>query len=177
MNMTIDCIIGIDPGKSGGIAIWRPNHKTEVKKMPSDLLTLKEWFDYMSEITKPIIFLEKIQMRTDDLNEPGKVFRIQKMLAEYEKLKAIISLSGIPFVMVHPQKWQNALKLRVKGEEKKERKIRYRNAAANNYPEVNATLWNADALMIMHFGRHILKSDTKWVLENLPTGMHERLFR
>ena len=24
-KITIDCIIGIDPGKTGGIAVWRPN--------------------------------------------------------------------------------------------------------------------------------------------------------
>ena len=46
-KITIDCIIGIDPGKTGGIAVWRPNHKTEVIKMPGDLMELRQWFNYM----------------------------------------------------------------------------------------------------------------------------------
>ena len=85
-------------------------------------------------------------------------------------------MCDVPFVLVHPQKWQNELKLRVKGEEKPERKKRYQRAAADYYPDVKATLWNADALMIMHFGRYILRNNPGWVRQNLPSNMHERLF-
>ena len=55
-KITIDCIIGIDPGKNGGIAVWRPNHKTEVIKMPGDLMELRQWFDYMKSICRPLVF-------------------------------------------------------------------------------------------------------------------------
>lgn len=175
--MKIDCIIGIDPGVSGGIAIYRLNQRTEVVKMPRELLELKEWFNYMKGICNPLVFVEKVQLRPDDVNDnPGKAFRVQKLLAEFEKLKTIIAMCDIPFVLVHPQKWQNSLKLRVKGEDKQQRKNRYKNAAGNLYPEIKATLWNADALMIMHFGRYIIQSQPKWVLENLPKNMHDKLF-
>ena len=176
-KITIDCIIGIDPGKSGGIAVWRQNHKTEVIKMPGDLMELKQWFEYMKSICRPLVFVEKVQLRPDDITDnPGKAFRVQKLLSEFEKLKTIIAMCDVPFVLVHPQKWQNELKLRVKGEEKPERKKRYQRAAADYYPDVKATLWNADALMIMHFGRYILHNKPRWVLENLPAPMHDRLF-
>ena len=175
--MKIDCIIGIDPGKNGGIAVWRPNHKTEVIKMPDDLMDLRQWFDYMKTICRPLVFVEKVQLRPDDITDnPGKAFRVQKLLSEFEKLKMIIAMCDVPFVLVHPLKWQNGLKLRVKGEEKPERKKRYQRVAADYYPDVRATLWNADALMIMHFGRYILHNDPRWVLENLPVPMHDRLF-
>ena len=175
--ITIDCIIGIDPGASGGLAIWRPNHKTEVIKMPKNILDLREYFDHMTGICNPIIFLEKVQLRHDDINEhPGKAFRVQKMLQSFEQLKTVITLSGIPFAMVHPIKWQNELKLRVKGEKKKERKERYKNAAAKYYPDITATLWNADALMLVHFGRYILSNNPEWVLEALPKELHYKLF-
>lgn len=176
-KITIDCIIGIDPGKNGGIAVWRPNHKTEVIKMPGDLMELRQWFDYMKSICRPLVFVEKVQLRPDDVNDnPGKAFRVQKLLSEFEKLKTIIAMCDVPFVLAHPQKWQNELKLRVKGEEKPERKKRYQRVAADYYPDVKATLWNADALMIMHFGRYILHNNPRWVLENLPAPMHDRLF-
>lgn len=178
-KLIIDCIIGIDPGKSGGITIWRPNHNTETIKMPDDILDLKQWFEHMKSISSPIIFIEKVQLRSDDITDnPGKVFRVQKMLSEFEKLKTIISLQEIPFVLVHPQKWQNELKLRIKGsrEEKKDRKKRYKDIAGNLYKDITPTLWNADATLIMHFGRYILRNNPSWVLQNLPTQIHNKLF-
>lgn len=175
--MKIDCIIGIDPGKSGGLAIWRPNHKTEAIKMPKDIIELKQYFEYMQGICNPLVFLEKVQMRPDDITDnPGKAFRVQKMLADFEQLKTIIAVCDVPFVLVHPQKWQHTLNLRVKGEEKPERKKRYQRAAQTYYPEVKATLWNSDALMIMTFGRYMLRNDVNWVLENLPKQLHNKLF-
>lgn len=170
-------LLGLTPEKPGGIAVWRPNHKTEVIKMPGDLMELRQWFNYMKSICRPLVFVEKVQLRPDDVNDnPGKAFRVQKLLSEFEKLKTIIAMCDVPFVLVHPQKWQNELKLRVKGEEKPERKKRYQRAAADCYPDVKATLWNADAIMIMHFGRYILHNNPRWVLENLPAPMHDRLF-
>lgn len=122
-KITIDCIIGIDPGKSGGLAIWRPNYKTEVLKMPSNILDLRQYFEYIASICNPLIFLEKVQLRPDDIKDnPGKAFRIQRMLADFETLKTVISVCDIPFVLVNPMKWQNTLKVRVKGEERKDRK-------------------------------------------------------
>ena len=114
-KITIDCIIGIDPGKSGGLAVWRPNYKTEVLKMPSNILDLRQYFEYITSICNPLIFLEKVQLRPDDIEDnTGKAFRIQKMLADFEILKTVISVCDIPFVLVNPMKWQNTLKVRVK---------------------------------------------------------------
>lgn len=61
-------------------------------------------------------------------------------------------------------------------EEKSERKRRYKEIAGNLYPELKPTLWNADATLIMHFGRYILRNNPGWVRHNLPSNMHERLF-
>ena len=145
--------------------------------MPDDLTDLVEWFDYMKKICSPIVFIEKVQLRPDDIVENvGKAFRIQKMLADYEKIKTIMTVIDVPFVMVHPMKWQSALKLRVKGEKKPQRKKRIQKAAQQNYPEVRATLWNSDALMIMHFGRYVLNNEQKWLMQNLPQKLHDKLF-
>lgn len=176
-TIKIDCIVGIDPGATGAIAIWRPGHKTEAKKMPREIMDLKEYLEYLKGICNPLVFIEKVQLRPDDITDnPGKAFRIQEMLNGFQKLKDVVTFVGIPFVLVHPQKWQNELKLRVKGEEKPERKKRYQRAAAVYYPELKATLWNSDALMILHFGRYMLGKSPEWVLENLPRPMHAKLF-
>lgn len=186
MSMKIDCIIGIDPGANGGIVKWRPNEKITAIQMPKDLTELRNYLEYLKTICSPIVFLEKLSVRPDDITpgadgvNMGKLYRIQKMLANFEQLKATIAVCDVPFVMVHPMKWQNELKLRAKTtrkkEEKNERKRRYKEVAGNLYPELKPTLWNADATLIMHFGRFILQNNPRWVLENLPQQMHNRLF-
>ena len=180
--MKIDCIIGIDPGANGGIVTWRPGEKITSIKMPKDLMELKSYLDWAKSVSNPIIFLEKLSVRPDDIipgdggANLGKLYRIQKMMANYEQLKLIISLCEIPYVMVHPMKWQNALKLRTgKKEEKSERKRRYKDVASQLYPELKATLWNSDATLIMHFGRYILVNDPKWVKKNLPENAQKLL--
>lgn len=154
--------------------------------MPKEISEFNDYLTYIKSICSPIIFLEKLSVRPDDVNvgdggaNMGKLYRIQKMVANYEQLKTVITLCDIPFCMVHPLKWQNELKLRIKRkgyhEEKAERKRRYRDIAGELYPDISATLWNADATLIMHFGRYVLQNNPNWVLENLPPKLHERLF-
>lgn len=182
--MKIDCIFGIDPGANGGIAVWQPGKLLKTIRMPRNVSDIRDFLQYYHETCNPIVFLEKLSVRPDDVSvsggkaNMGKLYRIQRMIANYEELKAAIEISGIPFVMVHPMKWQNALKLRTKGvkEEKADRKRRYRDIAGELYPEIKATLWNSDATLIMHFGRYILANDVKWVKQNLPQRMHENIF-
>lgn len=184
--MKIDCIVGVDPGRNGGIVTWRPNHDTTAMKMPKDMSELKDYLLHLKSICTAIVFLEKLSVRPDDVAEGaggvnmGKLYRIQNMMANFEQLRAIFAVCDIPYVMVHPMKWQSELKLRAKKtlgkEEKNERKRRYKEVAGNLYPELKPTLWNADATLIMHFGRHILRNNPGWVRMNLPSSMCQRLF-
>lgn len=175
--MKYDCIIGIDPGVLGGLAVWRPNQKVQTIRMPKDLMELREYFQYIKSISEhPIIFLEKLQLRHDDIiANPGKAFRIQSLLASFQKLKDIIDFEEIPYCLVHPISWQTYLKLRKKNEEKKERKNRYKNAAEYYYPEIKATLWNADAVLIMHFGRLKQQNEPEWIKLNLPSNVINKM--
>lgn len=184
-KIKINCVIGIDPGASGGIAVFIPGGPTKVAKMPKEIRDLADFFAYYAENFKPIIFLEKLSVRPDDIKADengktnmGKLFRVQKMMANFEHLKALIETSGIPYVLVHPLSWQTKLKLRVRGEheEKADRKRRYKESAAQLYPGVNVSLWNADALLLMHFGRWALVNDPKWVKANLPEREYQKLF-
>ena len=183
-KIKINCVIGVDPGASGGLAIFVPGFKPVVAKMPKDITDLRDFFGYYADNYKPIVFLEKLSVRPDDVatngDKPnmGKLFRVQKMMANFEHLKAIIETAGIPYVMVHPLTWQTKLKLRIRGvhEEKADRKRRYKEVVCALYPDVNVTLWNADALLIMHFGRWALVNDPKWVKSNLPEREYKKLF-
>lgn len=169
-------IAGIDVGKHGGIAILREN-ETKVIKMPDDVTEFIGLFDYYKGLDDLLVFVEKLQMRPQDIYENvGKAFRIQRMLADFEKLKATLQIGKIPFCLVNPMKWQSALGLRIKGEEKSDRKHRYVKVAQEHHPNVRATLWNADALLIADFGKKMYEEQNKWLKSNLPTQFNEKLF-
>lgn len=183
--MKIDCIIGIDPESRWGIVVWRPNHNATAIKMPKDINEIRDFLNYYKEICTPIVFLEKLSVRPDDVTvgdagaNMGKLYRIQKMLQNFEHLKAIITVAEIPFVLVNAMKWQNDLKLRIKVKGKKEekadrkRRLGYcREIIPGNYPGVLECGRNVNnALWTVHFTKQ-----PRWVLENLPQQMHNRLF-
>ena len=174
-----DAVIGIDPGKQGGIAIYtKEDGMVRTVRMPESTDDLAELLSYYKQNYMPIAFLEKLNLHRSDTEVPGKVFGIQKLLQNYAQLRTVLELNGIPFVMVHPLSWENKLGLRVRGlrEEKAQRKRRYRDIAGKIYPGNKVTLWNADALLIMHFGRVMLANDLNWVLSNVPSKMHDSLF-
>lgn len=186
-ELKIDCIIGIDPGAMGGMAIHIDGKNTIAAKNPKDVRDLMDILSYYAENFHPIIFLEKVQFRPDDVvvtaegANLGKAYRIQKMLANFEHLKASIEMAGVPYCMVHPLSWQAKLGLRTKGgqkADKTERKKHYKDVAAELYPEVKTTLWNADALLILEFGKKMLADEKgrKWILANLPKREHSKLF-
>lgn len=174
---TFDTIIGIDCGRNGGLATYRAGYVNTIK-MPKDIADLQQYFQHIKDISiNPIIFLEKVQLRADDVKDnPGKAFRIQNMLMDFQRLKDYIEIVGIPYVLIHPLSWQSTLKIRKQGEEKKDRKNRYKSVAEYYYPNVKATLWNADAILIMHAGRVKLEYDPTWVKQNLPKREADKLF-
>lgn len=182
--MNVDCVIGIDPGANGGLAVFIPGEQIKTIKMPKDIRDLRDILQYYEDTYKPIVFLEKLSIRADDVEmmpngkpNMGKMFRIQKLMGNYEHLKAIIESCNIPYVMIHPFSWQTKLNLRLKGvkEEKAERKNRYKAKAEELY-KVKATLWSADAILIMHFGRWALINDTKWLKQQLPQREQIKIF-
>lgn len=170
-----DAIIGVDPG--GGLAIWRKGVSIcHTLKMPKDLHELNDYLVYINSICKqPLAFIEKVNVRPDDIgdrNDPvnrGKIYRIETMVKNYTRLQEIFYNMKIPYVLVHPMTWQAKLNLRMKGEEKKDRKNRYKAFAAEKYPNIKrVTLWNADAILIMHFARFMLKNNPEYILDKLP---------
>lgn len=164
----IDSIIGIDPGLSGAISTYR-NNQTESINMPRTIQELNEQFKQLrSESEHPICFLEKVQLFDTD-NNRGKQFRIQKMLQQFRDLENCLILNNIPYIEVHPIKWQNKLNLRIKGEEKPERKKRYKEIAQTYHPEIKVTLKKCDSLLILRFGRVMLSNDINWINENLKS--------
>lgn len=174
--MGIDCVIGIDPGSNGAVFVWRHQKPIIVRNM-LDAADLKVFLASVKATCTPIVFLEKLQLRHDDAQTPGKMFRIQELLANYERLKLTLEDLGIVYVLVHPMTWQSKLKLRIKGsgESLKDRKNRFKELAGKYYPTLKPTLKNADAALIATFGRWVLKNQPNWVAENIPKAAKQAL--
>ena len=174
--MNFDKVIAVDPGLSGGIAIYGRSGvgcaKMPVKEIKkgskvsreTDIEELAKILSQQKQDYTPIVFIEKVQGWISDTDQnQGKRFRIQKMLANYEALKTAIIMSQIPLVEVIPRTWQTYLGLVIKGMEKDDRKRMYLKAAKEYYPEQNVAGWNGDALCILQFGRMKLQFDPDWV--------------
>lgn len=183
--LNVDCVIGIDCGSQGGFAVWRQGLTPVTAKMPKEIDAIRDFLAYYS-CFNTLVFLEKVQLRPDDVMLQdgkamlGKMYRMQKLLANFEQIKAILETEKMPYCMVHPQKWISGLGLRTKGgqrADKTERKNRYKQFAKFHYPETKVTLWNADALCLMHWGRKML-SDSKganWIEANLPKREYQKI--
>jgi hypothetical protein len=176
METNFDCVIGIDPGKSGGIAVCAPGSLTKTVKMPKDIIDLCEYMRYLQGIhKKPVAFMEKVQMFHQDSEGErggasyGKQFGIGKLLEQSKEIKNALKIIGIPYILVHPMTWQAYLHLRKQGENDKiQRKNRYKDAAQNMFQDVKVNLWNSDALLLAKFGMLRLERDPEWIVENLP---------
>ena len=170
-EITVECIIGIDPGASGGIAIFRPNEKTMAFKIPASIEKLNDFLKYQKEITPYCMaFIERVGTFWDDSKEEnkGKQFRIQKLISQYAEIKSILTINKIPYIQVYPVTWQTYLRIKQSGEEKQARKNRFKRIAQKRYPEVSVTLWNSDALLLVEFGRSKLQFDVDWIIKQIP---------
>lgn len=164
---SIDQIVAIDPGVSGGIAIYTPNTAAKVVKMP----TLKEFYNLIiqlkNEIPNTLVVLEKVQIMPHDSKNVGKSMRIGTMTKNYDQMTAALTIAEVAFIEVVPRAWQTALAFQTKGLEKPERKNLYKSFSQVNFPHIKATLWNADALCILEFARRKITYNIKYIVDKL----------
>ena len=146
---------------------------------------ISQMIEYLGEITETfaekLCFIEKVNMFRGD-NAAGKQFGIEKLVANFNFLKASLVANKIPFVEVAPVTWQSQLKLILPKAERKEetqtmRKGRYKERAQDIFKALTVTLWNSDALLIMYFGFMKLQHDRDWIQEKMPQEEWENLFQ
>jgi len=174
--MKYDLIIGIDPGKGGGISTLYEG-VAKAFKMPYSHQEMKDFFKYLNGVSEnSICFLEKVQLRPDDM-QGGKAFQIQKMLNHFQQLRTMLFVSEIKYVMVHPRTWQKSLNLlSIKNESKNDRKNRYKLSAKNRFKMLKVTLKNCDALLLLSYGFFILKTEPEKVENTLRISRDNNLF-
>lgn len=144
-------IIGIDPGKSGGIA-WITDGDACVEKMPE---TLADLWELIADIDRanairgnPLrakAYLEMVhsspQMGVKSAFTFGNGFG---------HLEMALTAAGIPFERVRPQKWQQAMGCMTKGDKNVSKR-----RAQELFPQLKPTHATADALLIAEYGRRL----------------------
>ena len=163
--MTYDMIIGIDPGKSGGIA-WKTKRDTQSVK-PPDVQDLNDYVKHLKQIAdNPICFIEQVQGWRGDSSAAR--FGIEKLVKQRTEMKTVFVINGVTVIDVHPMTWTSALKLRgVKNETLTERKNQYKDHAQSAFPSQKMTLWNSDAFLILKFAIDKISNDMNWITERL----------
>jgi Holliday junction resolvasome RuvABC endonuclease subunit len=143
-------IIGIDPGKSGGIA-WISERGPCVEKMPETLQDLWELvrdisygFPYGSN-NQLIAYIEQVASSPQQGVKSAFTFG-----NGFGHLEMALTARSIPFVRVRPQVWQKALGC-MSGGDKNKTKAR----AQELFPSLKITHATADALLIAEYGRRI----------------------
>lgn len=154
-------ILGIDPGKSGGLALLDTDADTyadlaQVWKMPLTEMDVWDalnhgglrWQAYLRQELGPLrpysshAFIEKVHAM------PGQgVSSTFNLGRNYGMLLMALTAAGIPFTEVTPQKWQGVMDCRTGGDKNISKR-----RAQQLFPNIDVHHWNADALLIASYG-------------------------
>ena len=146
-------VIGIDPGASGGIAIWG-NGVTIMKKCPN---SVDEMSNLINNATNSAYidshsvcaYIEHVHAFPTDARSAAFKFGVN-----YGKWLGILGVHKIKTVFVSPQKWQKYWKerLEIKLPKDKQRRKRRLKEIASHYTDKQVTLYTADAILIALYG-------------------------
>lgn len=148
-------LIAVDPGKSGGIAIWPEGaHFPTAFAMPEtdgdlvlELRTLKD-----ASTAEPVAFIEQVTGFRPGRKQPGShMFTFGE---NYGFIRAVLQTLGFRIELVRPQQWQRALALGTSsGLEPRDWKNKLKTKAQQLYPSCKVTLKTADALLLLEYAR------------------------
>lgn len=139
--------IGIDPGKSGGIAII-DSRVTFTRPMPSSERGIWEVIA-VEDNSHTFAVIEKVHAMPKQGVTSMFTFGVG-----YGGLRMALIAAGIPFEEVTPQKWQKSFGMvRKKSELNSVWKRRLMAKAQQLFPLVDVTLKTADALLIAEYAR------------------------
>jgi len=133
--------IGIDPGKSGGIA-WIQDGKACVEKMPDTLQDL--W-----ELLRDIAAEGCCKACLEQIHSSPQMGVVSSFTFGngFGHLEMALTAAGIPFERVRPQVWQKAMGCMTKGDKNVSKR-----KAQELFPNIKVTHAIADALLIAAYG-------------------------
>ena len=128
-------IIGIDPGKSGGIVALTNGKITDVSKMPQTPIDLVNHFYYLGFPNQPIgvksyVIIENVHSMPSDSSKGAFTFG-----RNVGQIEGVLASFGLEAIKVEPKKWQLFFGLkRAEGEAKYAYKGRLRDRALDECP-------------------------------------------
>jgi hypothetical protein len=159
--MSNPCLIAVDPGKHGAIAIQpdgMPPNVMPLGETPYDILTqLNAIPSIETADCRKICFLEQAGGYIGKAQPASRAFTFGH---NYGIIEGILTALGFEIYRVRAQKWQKSLSaLSRPGEEKNAHKRRLRALALERYPQLRPkiTLGTCDALLILSYGREVLR--------------------
>ena len=146
--------IGIDPGKSGGIAMIY-NGDAWAWKMPKQITEVHKILGDITYAARAFCLLEFVHAM------PGQGVTSMFSFGEnYGMLQGVLTADYIDFELVTPQKWQKEFELISPGLTKTEKKNKNKQAAIKLYPthrgpKGKITHATADAILIAEYARRV----------------------
>ena len=165
-------IIAIDPGASGAVVVDL-NGEVESFTMP---VTRRDCFALADKLVRkifparPVVYTERITGFVAGAGA-GQMFKFGEVV---ERINCAFEFAGCRMIEVAPQKWQKHIGVghavlikpelnatpqtkqaarAANAKLKRGRKNQYKAEAQRRFPEVKVTLVNADALLLLEYGR------------------------
>lgn len=141
--------IGIDPGKSGGIATINGS-KVFVSPMPE---TARDVYDLLESLVREYPESERGDSCTAyiELVHSSPQMGVKSAFTfgnGYGQLEMALTALHVPMTRVRPQLWQKTLGCMTKGDKNVSKR-----RAQELFPQINITHKTADALLIAEYGR------------------------
>lgn len=147
-------ILAIDPGVNGGIALVIDGITT-VHKMPDSIYDIQDFFMDDPTYDSNICVIEQIHKGSAAQGPRKGVKQIWSQAQNYTALMCALYNANIKTIEVSPAKWMSKLP-GTRPKEYKDRKKWLKEHAQRLFPEIKVTLWNADALCLMHVSKEFI---------------------
>lgn len=143
-------IIGIDPGKSGGIAVIKDG-QAWADKMPETCGDIADYLKDPVNSRDAFVFLEQANP-SGDPNARG--IRGRTILyGNYCYLEMALHLLNLPTEVISSMKWQKYMGCYGKCRDYADKKRYNKQKAQQLFPSLKVTNFTADALLIAEYGR------------------------
>ena len=141
-------IIGIDPGKSGAIAIWNGGID-RIVKCPLNVIKMADEVRKIKDKRNTIAYVERVHAFPTDARSSAFKFGMN-----YGEWLGILGAMRIKTVLVPPQTWMKYFKdkLKIKLPKEKPKRKRKLKELASQYTDKSVTLYNSDAILISVYG-------------------------
>jgi hypothetical protein len=156
-------IIGIDPGRKGGIVGLTNGKINTISKMPYNFLDMKAYFT--DDLGIPIMDKGKIHVFIENVHShPTDGVRAAWTFGHHVgTLDAILDLFGVNTYRINPQEWMGHFELKKSKEETKyfwkKRIMVFAQGKATKENAKAITLDTADAFLIALYGHHKIKEE------------------